>query len=114
MDLNELPGWIASVIVTLIGTASGFFVGKRKKNADADSVIIDSAKKIVAEYRQLQEDQKQENELMKQEIKELKGRVQHLEDELEKEHEKSEQNKKRIAELIQEKEALEKRLANGN
>jgi len=46
---------ISGLAGAIIGASTTFLVGKKKRSADADSTIIDNAKKIVTEYEKLKE-----------------------------------------------------------
>lgn len=110
MSLGDIPGWLTPVFTAIIGAFSGLLIGKRKRNADADSVIVESARKIIDEWEKLKKQKDQENTLLLNEIKSLKERVEVLERDLELEKEALSKSKVKIAALESERDVLKARV----
>lgn len=79
------------IVSSLIGSGSGgligYILGKRKRDAEAESVMIANAKEIIEEYKKLRKEYEDRYDELKKDYDSLKQKVDTLEEELHKEKE---------------------------
>jgi chromosome segregation ATPase len=71
--MNEV---IITALVSALTTIGGFFLGKRKSNAETDTIVIQNVKEILGVYAITIND-------LKNEIRELKDKIDRYEEQIE-------------------------------
>jgi peptidoglycan hydrolase CwlO-like protein len=70
--MNEV---VITALVSALTTIGGFFLGKRKSNAETDSIVIQNVKELLGVYSNTIND-------LKNEIKELKEKIDKYEEQI--------------------------------
>jgi predicted RNase H-like nuclease (RuvC/YqgF family) len=78
MDLE----WITGLLTTFLGSVGGYFIGKRKSEAETDSIVIQNVKEVLAVYAGTINDLKKEIGELKDKIGEYEKHIERLENQL--------------------------------